>query len=1068
MQPPPRGRGPEGPPAGGAGSDDDPIVARIRAWARRPTVEDTLALCDELRRVPTVRGPHVDAVSRAIHQRHAKEPAVMVALGRLQLTVGKLSDAQQTFVAAGRLDPDARDPYRYLGEVLLRRGDAARAERMLEKAIEIESRSGDHGDPSEEPTTEWLVRAKQLHLVQDASGEGAVAAELSNILARQKKSANPPRGSLRPPLPIHAESDDEPTQAAQIPEQLRRRATPGFETRASSGPPIHKPAHKPALLPKPTPPPALKPRPTPPPLPPSQRPPALKRQSSIPPPLPALKPRVTPTQIAPPMFPAPRVTPAQIAITNASDLTTDSALTRLDVDEAGGVHVTTGDFLGSNHPTIRSTHDHESVPLLRSAPPSDHSPEPAPLRSNTGQLRALRAQSVTLGEPEPVRDERLSTKRVRPTPMLGAPAPTDPYNTDRVLSALAHAGVYEPAATAASPGQWMKTREIARPGRRGGWLYAVLAILVFGAIGGAIFGGRSYKEKQRREADEATLRAEADVRRGNLDALANAEKELGRAFELDSRTHRGARVWLEDRVLRSYVWPSEERREGGLASAIERAKAVGVPEGELAFARIALALSSDDTPSAAALAKTLDPGGAKEKNDAWRELAVGWVLERAGDARAADRYLNATKLDPSLVVARLALGKLAALAGDSERVEAITKDFSGELSATRDDLLGLAALIKTGTPGKGGAPEPRRPAGFGWIAPALAMANPAASIEDRKKEANRAATLARDPGDLTRVGRLAAAAGDEATASRAALRALEASPIFPPARALGARIALSVGRPDDAARALEGVTAEGDAEFAALRGWLAYERQELAQLKTALEDPSVPAEGLNRADLAPVVRPLRYALKPRGTGALSAKEKTELEALAALGELGPLVAFDVALGVFDLAFAESVAKKWGPDEGLGQRPARALRAARLARLQGRAADADRLSKIAVEQGTITPSALVERVLILGGTGKGAEALALLTRYPLLVTEEQPWLRAWATAQTGKMADAKKQVEALKEPEKKAPWAVRRDALLALSATNDKRAKTYAKDLVKERPQDPDVHAIAKSLAIVKE
>jgi len=1009
MQPPPRGRGPDGssPSAGGAGPEDDPIVVRIRTWARRPTVEDTIALCDELRRTPTVRGPHVDAVARAIQQRHAKDGAVQLALGRLQLTIGKLSDAQQTLVAAGRIDPDARGPYRYLGEVLLRRGDAIRAERMLEKAVEIESRTGDQGDLAEEPTTEWLVRARQLHLVQDASGEGAVAAEMATILARARKSTSPPRTSRQPP--IHAESDDEPTQAVQIPEQLRRRATPGFETRASAPP-------APALLPKPTP---------------------------------------------PPMFPAPRAVPAQIAITEAPKFS-DSKVTRVDVDDSGGVLVSTGEFLGSDHPTIRNSSD-ESVPLMRVAPPSDQTPDPAPLATNTGRLRALRAQSVTLGEPEPKRDERVATRPIRATSPPNSPAPTEPWKTERVLSALEHAGVYEPAAAAASPAQWMKRREIARPKRRGGWLYAVLAIVVFGGIGGGIYGGRAYKEKQRREADEATLRAEADVRRGNLDALANAEKDLGKAFELDSRTLRGARVWLEDRVLRSYVWPSEARKEGGLASAIERAKTVGVPEGELAFARIALALSSDDTPSAAALAKTLDPGTAKDKNDAWRELAVGWVLERAGDARAVDRYLNSANLDPSLVVARLALAKLAALNGDAARVQSMTKDFAGELTATRDDLVALAQLIKTGTPGKAGAADHRRPAGFGWIAPALASANPEAPIEERRKEAGRAVALARDPGDLTRVGRLAAAAGDEATASRAALRALEASPIFPPARALGARLALSVGRPDDAARALEGVHAEGDPELAALRAWLAYEREDLVGAKAAL-DAVGDAE---RAELAPIVRPLRFALKPRGT-TLTAKDKTELDALAALGEVGPLVAFDVALGAFDLALAETMAKKFGEPESLAQKPARALRAARLARLQGRAEEAEKLSRVAVEQATITPAALVERVLVLGGTGKGGEALALLGRYPLLIVEEQPWLRAWATAQAGKMGDAKRQVEALKEPDKRASWAVRRDALLALAATGDKRAKNYAKDLVKERPQDPDVHAVAKSLGAVKD
>lgn len=1059
MQPPPRGRGPEGPPPGGATGDDDPIVARIRAWARRPTAEDTIALLDELRRTPNVRGNHVDAVARAIGQRHAKDAAVLLGLGRLQLGIGKLSDAQQTLVNAGRADPSARGPYRYLGEVLLRRGDATRAERMLEKAVEAESRTGDHGDSSEEPSTEWLLRARALRKVQDAQGEGAVAAEMAQILAR-KRGTFPPRTSLRAPAPIDVESDDEPTQAGEIPENLRRRATPGFDTRlvaerVSDEPPTVMRAPPPqALLAQPTPPglqasAALRPQPTP----------------------AALKPRPTPPPLPPPSRPPPMFPPPAPQITELPRFD-DSSRTRVDIDDSGDVLVSTGEYVATDNPTIRSSRDHDldSVPRLPTAPPRDNAPEPAPITTNTGRLRALKAQSVTLGEPQ--RDERLSTKPLRPTPAPGAvrdreAGDGDGWETKQVLEALARAGVYEKDAAAASPAQWAKGRElIPRPRRRGGWLYAVLAVLVIGGIGGAIYGGRAYKEQQRREADEATLRAETDVRKGNLDALANAEKDLGRAFELDSRTLRGARVWLQDRVLRSYVWPSEERREGGLASAIERAKTVGLPEAELAFARIALALSSDDTPSAAALAKTLDPGAAKDKNDAWRELTVGWVLERAGDARAADRYSHAVQLDPELVPARLSLAKLAALSGDSERVESLTKDFAGELTATRQDLLALAAFIKSGKIEKGGAPEPRRPSGFGWIAPALIVADPNAAIDARRKEASRAVGLARDPGDLTRIGRFAAAAGDEATASRAALRALEASPIFPPARALGARLALSVGRPDDAARALEGVISEGDPELAALRAWLAYERGDLGEVQRALEEPTVAGGALDRADLQPIVRPLRFALAKRNALSLNAKDKTELESLAALGELGPLVAFDIAVGALELQAAEAIAKKWTEDAS--QRPARALRLARLARLQGRAEDAEKMSRIAVEQATVTPAALIERVLVLGGVGKGADALALLSRYPLLAVDEQPWLRAWATAQAGKMADAKKQVEALKEPDKKAPWAVRRDALLALAATNDKRAKGYAKELAKERANDPDVRAIGRALGVLKE
>lgn len=1114
MQPPPRGRGPDAPSQQGSlgpAGDDDPIVARIRAWARRPTADDTLALCDELRRTPTVRGQHVDALARAVVQRHAKDALVLLALGRLQLAIGKLSDAQQTLVSAGRSDPNARGPYRYLGEVLLRRGDATRAERMLEKAVEFESKSGDHGDPSEEPSADWLIRARALRKTQEAQGEGAVAAEMASILAQKRPSSasspTPPRSSLRAPAVVHAESDDEPTQVGQIPDDLRRRATPGFQTQMGADanaalaatspaspalrpqatqsaikPPPSHPSSSPerpsrpsqnALRPQPTRPPlpalpALKTQPTPPPL------PALKPTATTPP---ALKPRTTPPPVPAPMFPPSRPAPQ---ITELPRFEDESIKTRLGSDDSGGDLVNTGDFVATEHPTIQRRRDDESVPRLPLAPPRDYAPEPAPEpppesrmeRTSTGQLRALKAQSVTLGEP--ASDERIKTRPLRPTPFPGGSDALSPrvgegqgqWDTDKVLGALERAGVYEKGAAAASPAQWMHRREIVRPRRRGGWLYAVLAVVVIGGIGGAIYGGRAYKEKQRAEADQATLRAEADVRRGNLDALANAEKDLGHAFELDSRTLRGARVWLQDRVLRSYVWPTDERHEGGLASAIERGKTVGLPEGELAFARIALALSSDDTPSAAALAKTLDPGTAKDKADAWRELTVGWVLERAGDARAADRYSHAVQLDPELVVARLALAKLAALAGDLDRVASLTKDFAGELTATKQDLTALATFIREGKHESGGALEPRRPAGFGWIASALLVADPKTDPEVRRKEAARATALARDPGDLTRIGRFAAAAGDEATASRAALRALEASPIFPPARALGARLALSVGRPDDAARALEGVTSEGDAELAALHAWLSYERGDLTEVQRALDNPTVAGGALDRADLAPIVRPLRFAIAKRTSTNLSAKDRTELEALAGLGELGPLVAFDIAVGTLELTVAESISKKWVEDAG--QRPARALRLARLARLQGRAEDADKMSKIAVEQATVTPAALIERVLVLGGVGKGADALALLARYPLLAADEQPWLRAWSTAQAGKMADAKKQVEALKEPEKKAPWAVRRDALLALSATSDKRAKAYAKELAKERANDPDVRAIGRALGVLKE
>jgi len=242
----------------------------------------------------------------------------------------------------------------------------------------------------------------------------------------------------------------------------------------------------------------------------------------------------------------------------------------------------------------------------------------------------------------------------------------------------------------------------------------------------------------------------------------------------------------------------------------------------------------------------------------------------------------------------------------------------------------------------------------------------------------------------------------------------------------------------------------------ALRAWLAYERGDYAGLAATLEDPKAGA--LDRADLAGIVKPLRWVVAHRAS--MTAKDVAELKTLGELGELGPLVAFDMAMEAGEVTTAETFGKGWGD---VGQKPARALRLARLARLTGKGEEADRLSKIAVEQGTVVPSALVERVLVLCGLGKATDALALLGRYSLLAPDEQPWLRAYVTAQSGKVADAKKQVEALKEPDKKAAWPVRRDALLAMAAVADKRAKPWLKDLLKERPNDPDVLGVAKVL-----
>ncbi|MBK7400506.1 MAG: hypothetical protein IPJ34_30700 [Myxococcales bacterium] len=1050
---------------------ENAVVERIKAWAKRPTVADTEVLLEELRENPATKGNHVDAVSRAIAQRHAKEGRVMLLLGRLQLTTGKLADAQQTLVAAGRIDQKARGPYRYLGEVLLRRGDAGRAERMLERSQQLEALGDDLLEGGFDPSDEWLALAKKLKPLQEAQGEAAVVAELTKLLAERAGGglqSRRPTGSrsLPPPKPVEDPAEDQPTQISTIPDELKEKMRPvtQYGAAGAAAPPVPAAAVAP-------PPPAM---------------PESARPKTVPPPIPRSVP-------APPAFPEPSFTEPVIdrALPSLDEVSDATTLPRgIAAPMVVSDHPTLGSDEALDRPLVRrppgppgppppaapriepkSLVDDDG-PTVARPPQAAQDPSPLPQRLPTNPARALRAEAVTLGDSDAalVEARHLSSpfesKKPNPFehgPLLAAPSrKEDPgrghkdWQSDEVLDALARAGIYEPDAAAKAPVAWLSRSEVSRTKRRGAWLYVLLGVLVVGGIAGSLYGGEVYKQRRQKEAEQATQRAELDVRKTGIAALERAEKDLGKAFELDSRTLPGARAWLQDRVLRSYLWPSENRKEGGLASAIERAKTVGITEPELAFARMTLALTSDDTPSAVQLAKTLTPKDARSKEDAWRELAVGWVLERAGDSRSVDRYAHALELDPDLVAAQLALAKLAALAADPDRVTRLLANVEADLVPAREDLLALANLAKTGTATKLGDPAVRRPANIAWIAPALAAADPKADPEQKKKDLSRAMGLSREPGDLTKVGRLALLAGDEATASRAALRALEVSPIFLPARALAARLALQLGRPDDAGRALDGVTAEGDAEVTALRAWLAYERGDYAGLAATLDDPK--AGSLDRADLAGIVKPLRWVVAHHAS--MTAKDVAELKTLGELGELGPLVAFDMAMEAGEVATAETFGKGWGD---VSLKPARALRLARLARLTGKGEEADRLSKIAVEQGTVVPSALVERVLVLCGLGKAADALALLGRYSLLAPDEQPWLRAYVTAQSGKVADAKKQVEALKEPDKKAPWPVRRDALLAMAAVADKRAKPWLKELLKERPNDPDVLGVAKVL-----
>ncbi len=158
----------------------EPIDALVRDWKANPSAAKTIALCEALRGNP--HGPLMQQVGEFATQRLGGDAAVLVSVARMYMEVQRYGEAQQVLVAAGKVSPRDSDVYRLLGEALLRRGDASRAEKVLARAIQL----GAH----DEDTHLWLEHARMYMPLQSKDGVKAVAAEIA------KQSAPPVRELL--------------------------------------------------------------------------------------------------------------------------------------------------------------------------------------------------------------------------------------------------------------------------------------------------------------------------------------------------------------------------------------------------------------------------------------------------------------------------------------------------------------------------------------------------------------------------------------------------------------------------------------------------------------------------------------------------------------------------------------------------------------------------------------------------------------------------------------------------------------------------------------------------------
>ena len=1055
----------------------------LQSWRSNPDADATIAVCSFLG--SSKRDELIREVGASAETWHAAAAPVMLAVGRMYLEANMLQEAQTSLVTAGKADARDARAFRFLGEVLLRRGDALRADKVLARALQLGAVADD--------VELWHERAVLYSALQKRVGPDAVAAEVARSMPRhvsvppgpgsdplpsfgieestKPRNEAPPAvkvsrkptlvGLAEPALPRFESSDPLPGRASEdsirlSDSDLEETSNPGrLRLNAPSGRLPPPPAagssdvavqlassFSPAKAGKPAPAAA------------GAAKPSLKSTQLggfgagaagvAAAPTAAVKPAVGRplTALKAPAAAKPSAAPPAAAKPPAP----------LQFDDAVTV-VTPPPFMAQLMPqNLVAPPVRKPSPPPFAPPPAVAPPPAAPVRNAPAAPPLVNADFATaspfaataLPSPQPSLPEELQPPR-RPTHSLAG----DPVNPAPavVLEHLARVGLYEPGG-GATPAWETPPRQKSR----GAVAILIATVLIAAAGGGTYEYSRRLKAARAIEADTLNTQVDKLLKTGVLSDLRVTDARLTHAFELDSRSQRAGRLWLQNRVLNALLIAGETR---GIDAAVYRGRQVGLPEKELLVGKIASFLVEGDVAGGAAVLARSDKDAG---NDAYYQLTAAAVLERAGDPRAVERYEAAVQLAPDLAPAEMLLARLLLLergadaakpvidslrkkTGDTPSTRALSA-LSWVVSHDRPDELPSEAQLQPGDADQLSAPLAAVPA---MVEAARALNKqdlPAAS-----KAIDSAITLAMTPALAAGLGFLAIEAGDEVVARKAALRALQFSGVYPRARTLAARVALLGGRIDEAQKAIEELD-PASADVAVVRAVVAYESLETADLKSALEN-------LGNSAVGPAFSALDAAPGIINGSAFPTPDK--LEQMAAPDKpWGELVAVDAAIELGNLALADKLLSKRSPET---LRPVHLRRLARLRRLQGKLDEALRASAASAEGGMALPL-LLERIYELLAKDDVSGAKQLAAKYPSLLGPLSGWVGVLTDVASKQAASASVRLTKLDLPPDESPIAVRVLVARALMTGKDKRAPAYLTALTKKLPKNPDVLAAA--------
>lgn len=912
------------------------LAVLIAKWRTDPRASTTILLCaaltecaDGTRARPADFRVLVDELGRVLSGLHASDANVLIAAGRMLLASEELLEAQRLGLMAAKLAPEDPRPFRVLGEVMLRRGDAHRALRALERAV-----AGGVSDPQ---TAAWLERAKAYGIMQDASGAEAVARDLKwTLAALGGRPSSVPRSLAPAPArtPSERSPDTTPSPGTTGRPPARKNTILGVGAAASVAP--GPGSAKRTLLGMPV----------------------VKSE----PPAPSVRPDVQAPELAKasPIEPlAPRLAPA------ATEAAVDGPVAEPHPDAVRAERALPASGATAARKDDRAV---RREPVVDEAPPSE--PTPTPVSTP--------------------RDERAPVSGRRPR----ANAPVPPLPT---------AAAYVASPFVAGPPRWSRNRR---------WLFAGLLSLVVAEVAGAFVLVSQHRraEDELRQANDLAAIADGVLHRGGPTAVAVADSSLTRARQLAPASRDVALVELRERVLSGLDADADALPL--LDAALDRARAAKLGEAQTAFARLAAAVARSDRAASDALVAA--GAGA---TDGWFELAAGAALDASGGAGAAKRYARAVELEPKLYVARVRLARALLLEGElaagRAQVQVLAADLpqraeANVLLALWRSKFGVEARLDSAAMDRASVGRlPRTLRSIAWLLLVPKVVEPTA-------DAWRLAAAVDDadcPAMAVLAGQAALDVGDTVLAQEATARALAAAPSYGPAASLAARLALRAGRIVDAGAHLASLS---PAVARDVRGLTAYEAVDLRALSAEIE--AAP-------DASPVLAAARDRLR-----ASRPFDRARLDALRRSGApWSALVATDAALDAGELGFAREVVSAWGDVKG---HPARALRAARLARQEGRSADAREL----LEAAGGGHAALLETALLDADSQQGrVRALAALDdRFE----PERSFLLVYLRARQGGPDEGRALLAKLEQPANTAPLSVRILAGLAAAEIQD--------------------------------